>query len=967
MDQNFSFYLNMSSIGISTPYDWINAIRAQNNPLISQYAHKYNGTRDDSGYTGLMIAASQGNVDAIRILMGYEQKLTNSAGETALILAARNGHAAVCKLLVGLEKGCKLPDGQDALMVAAHNGHVSVINAIIKHFRLVNDRQNLSAADHACAENHLDCLKALLGHFVVTQDDLTFMITVASAKSNTDILRYLKEYQSLSTHSQISARAAPRVDAATELDDDELQLHNELSGCSDPLNSQDDSMAARVAPARRSRALFRTSTRLKSGVGEDNALQKRCNELEETVTELKRKMKDADDSIRMRDLEITKLKLRLETKLPDAHARSASPQKMAQEIETLREKIKRLESRQKSGDDFSYKVATTEIALLKEEVEEKNAIIGKLQSELNSPSKQKACSYLRGTADESYVERLEDEIMQLRTDLLALKSSDRGSVRLAPPLSSFSSQQNQDKSAECDALKAELKSLQEEIQNLRAQLAAANKVNAHMALKSHKSMTGESRHAQRAEVLQQIVDKQDVELKAQKQLIDEIQAKMKNFNEEKNEYTQELQRKVAQLTNDVRQKDELIASLQSTSLKMANTDSSAAEVVSLREKVSSLESENSRLQTQAQLKDAQFAELTSSLSLLDQIEEKNRSNAKAEIHALRVDKQRLKDKLTTVEKQLSDLKCVLEEFSLDFSGSTPAFNSNLEEIMTLRRQLLEKDKLIEILSNTAGSPRSREGSIQTVRRIRKLELDIQQLKVLAEELAMSYVTDCHTVAMKTNTTVPIHTATRSVPSPPPPLAAQATADSKTESVQTTLTVDVMTKDIAERDRRIQCLITALQNQEQSFKSLRIAMDEKGKENNSVINALESSGETLKKVLSGRSIGDLRSGVMTPVSGAISPRRARSCENTPPKDEAVTSEQIVPLLNKIVSQQLKEAEKNDERAQASLSPRGRSAVASANATVINVLKNEIGSLKEMLHARDKEIAELRGEEWCPAEY
>lgn len=68
---------------------------------------------------------------------------------------------------------------------------------------------------------------------------------------------------------------------------------------------------------------------------------------------------------------------------------------------------------------------------------------------------------------------------------------------------------------------------------------------------------------------------------------------------------------------------------------------------------------------------------------------------------------------------------------------------------------------------------------------------------------------------------------------------------------------------------------------------------KRKENNSVITALESSGETLKKVLSGRSLADIRSGVMTPTSGALSPRRARSCENTPPKDEAVTSEQIVP--------------------------------------------------------------------------
>ncbi|ESU36006.1 Ankyrin repeat protein [Giardia duodenalis] len=952
----------MSGIGISTAQNWIAAVRAQSSSLISQYAHKYNGTRDDAGYTGLMIAASQGNTDIIRILMGYEQKLTNNAGETALILAARNGHAAVCKLLVGLEKGCKLPNGQDALMVAAQNGHVSVINAIIKHFRLVNDRQNLSAADHACATNNLDCLKALLQHFVVSQDDLTFMITVASAKSNTDILKYLKEYQSLSTHSQISACAAPHVDAASELDDDELQLHNELSGCSDPLNSQDDSVTARIAPARRSRALFRASTRLKSGITEDGAMQKRCAELEETISELRRKIRDTDDALRMKDLEITKLKLHLETKPADVPARASSPQKMAQEIESLREKVKKLEARQKGGDDFSYKVATTEIALLKEEIEEKNELIGKLQSELNSPSKQKSSNYLRGTADESYVERLEDEIMQLRTDLLSLKSSDQGPTQLGVPASALSSlPQNQDNTANCDALKEEIKSLKEEVQSLRTQLAAANKVNAHMAIKSHKSMTGESRHAQRAEVLQQIVDKQDTELKAQKQLIDDIQAKVKSLNEERDELVEDLQRKIAQLADDVRRKDDMITSLQSASSKMARSEPSTSEVMVLKEKVSLLESENSRLQAQAQMKDAQFAELTSSLSLLDQIEEKNRSNAKAEIHALRVDKQRLKDKLLASEKQLSDLKCVLEEFTIDFSGPTSTIDPglNAKEIIALHKQLSEKDRIIEALSNNPVGMRGREGSLQAVRRIRKLELDLDQMKILAEELAMSYVMDCHSMASSSTATALVH-ATKAAPS-------RTVMDNKTESVQTALTVDGMAKDIAERDRRIQCLIAALQNQEQSFKSLRIAMDEKGKENNSVITALESSGETLKKVLSGRSLADIRSGVMTPTSGALSPRRARSCENTPPKDEAVTSEQIVPLLTKLASQQLKEAEKNDERTQASLSPRGRSAVASANATVINVLKNEIGSLKEMLHARDKEIANLRGEEWCPAEY
>lgn len=61
---------------------------------------------------------------------------------------------------------------------------------------------------------------------------------------------------------------------------------------------------------------------------------------------------------------------------------------------------------------------------------------------------------------------------------------------------------------------------------------------------------------------------------------------------------------------------------------------------------------------------------------------------------------------------MSDLKCVLEEFTIDFSGPTSTIDPglNAKEIIALHKQLSEKDKIIEALSNNPVGMRGREGS-----------------------------------------------------------------------------------------------------------------------------------------------------------------------------------------------------------------------------------------------------------------
>ena len=88
------------------------------------------------GFTALIIAASKGHVEILKILLnaGADTSIQNEHGATALHYAAQNGHVEILKAL--LDAGadvnikCELYAGT-ALIIAASKGHVEIVKALL--------------------------------------------------------------------------------------------------------------------------------------------------------------------------------------------------------------------------------------------------------------------------------------------------------------------------------------------------------------------------------------------------------------------------------------------------------------------------------------------------------------------------------------------------------------------------------------------------------------------------------------------------------------------------------------------------------------------------------------------------------------------------------------------------------------------------------------------------------------------
>lgn len=84
-------------------------------------------SRDENGDTLLTIAAANGHLDCVKLLIDCHASVNeyNNDGTTALMWAAREGHADCVDLLVDSDADLNLrdSDGATALMWADCNGH----------------------------------------------------------------------------------------------------------------------------------------------------------------------------------------------------------------------------------------------------------------------------------------------------------------------------------------------------------------------------------------------------------------------------------------------------------------------------------------------------------------------------------------------------------------------------------------------------------------------------------------------------------------------------------------------------------------------------------------------------------------------------------------------------------------------------------------------------------------------------
>ena len=139
--------------------------------LLKQPGIDVNVKEDQDGMTALAIAAINGNVEIVQLLLTTKSLNANSTikdGEFALTLAARRGHFSVMKLLlndgrVSVNQTTKF--GHTALTIAAFNGRTKVVEQLLMDQRVEvnqNDDFGNSALILAAFNGHASVVQLLL-------------------------------------------------------------------------------------------------------------------------------------------------------------------------------------------------------------------------------------------------------------------------------------------------------------------------------------------------------------------------------------------------------------------------------------------------------------------------------------------------------------------------------------------------------------------------------------------------------------------------------------------------------------------------------------------------------------------------------------------------------------------------------------------------------------------------------------
>ncbi|MBA4386496.1 MAG: hypothetical protein C0404_00865 [Verrucomicrobia bacterium] len=121
-----------------------------------------------NGNTDLMVAATAGDLDAVRQLLAKNAMVSprNTFGSTALMGAAAGGHKEIVKLL--MDKGARVNEknghGYTALMLAAKNGHKEVVDLLLDSKADVNtaDSRNNTALMYAVNGGRAGIVKTLV-------------------------------------------------------------------------------------------------------------------------------------------------------------------------------------------------------------------------------------------------------------------------------------------------------------------------------------------------------------------------------------------------------------------------------------------------------------------------------------------------------------------------------------------------------------------------------------------------------------------------------------------------------------------------------------------------------------------------------------------------------------------------------------------------------------------------------------
>lgn len=159
-------------------------------------------TVDASGNTLLILAARDGHLSTVELLLKHRAKVTarNAAGDSALMMAVLKGERAVVARL--LDAGAPINQaGWTPLMYAAFEGHADIVSLLLARGAEVDARAPNQATPLmlAARNGHLDAARVLLkaGADPTLRNDQGFTADAwAAANGNTDAADLVKAVRS---------------------------------------------------------------------------------------------------------------------------------------------------------------------------------------------------------------------------------------------------------------------------------------------------------------------------------------------------------------------------------------------------------------------------------------------------------------------------------------------------------------------------------------------------------------------------------------------------------------------------------------------------------------------------------------------------------------------------------------------------------------------------------------------------
>jgi ankyrin repeat protein len=155
-----------------TTQDFLKSAENQDRTAVGKYlsAGFAVDTRDERGWTPLMISSFNGNEEIAQLLIqsGASVNVKDTAGYGPMHWAAFNGYANVINLLIDRQAdvNAQSQHGWTPLLQGATRGHLPACSALIAGGANVNLASNdgWTALHKACANGHLEVVKLLLSH-----------------------------------------------------------------------------------------------------------------------------------------------------------------------------------------------------------------------------------------------------------------------------------------------------------------------------------------------------------------------------------------------------------------------------------------------------------------------------------------------------------------------------------------------------------------------------------------------------------------------------------------------------------------------------------------------------------------------------------------------------------------------------------------------------------------------------------